>query len=77
MFFGFANAFANFQNVISELLANYLNLFVIIYLDDILIFSSFKESHPDHVHQMLQTFQKHNMKISIEKFDFSTKKIKY
>lgn len=38
MFFGFVNASATFQWYINKCLAEKLNIFVIIYLDDILIY---------------------------------------
>lgn len=75
--FGLANAPADFQGAMMEILADFLDLFVIVYLDDILIFSESEVSHQDHVHQVLETLQRHEMRISPEKCSFSVKEVKY
>jgi hypothetical protein len=49
MSFEFANAFATFQNYINFALKRFLNVFVIIYLNDILIYSQNEEEHMNHV----------------------------
>lgn len=43
MLFGLTNAPALFKRFIKEVLRKYLHLFMIVYLDDILIFSETKE----------------------------------
>ena len=47
--FGLTNAPATFQSYIHHVLHSYLDLFCIIYLDDILVFSFNRESHTEHV----------------------------
>jgi hypothetical protein len=47
--FGLTNAPASFQRFINEVLHECLELFVIAYLDDILIFSREKEEHVEHI----------------------------
>lgn len=37
MFFGFSNTSTNFQDYINKILAEKLNIFVIVYLDNILV----------------------------------------
>ena len=39
MFFGFFNAPANFKKYVNKILADKLDIFIIVYLDDILIYS--------------------------------------
>lgn len=51
--FGLTNAPANFMWVMNDVFRPYLERFVIIYLDDILIFSKRKEEHVRHVKQVL------------------------
>ncbi|GFF57017.1 gag-pol polyprotein [Aspergillus lentulus] len=51
--FGLTNAPASFERFIEEVLRKYLHLFVIVYLDDILIFSENEEQHVEHVSLVL------------------------
>ena len=54
MFFDLINIFANFMNYIHEALKEYLNLFVIIYVNDILIFSLNQNKHDENVRLILK-----------------------
>jgi hypothetical protein len=49
MLFRLTNAPTSFQRFINEVLQEYLHSFVIVYLDDILIFSKKEEEHVEHV----------------------------
>ncbi|MBW0586492.1 hypothetical protein O181_126207 [Austropuccinia psidii MF-1] len=52
--FGLTNAPASFQNLVNDILADFLDVFVVIYLDDIMVFSSSEEEHVKHVASVLQ-----------------------
>ena len=47
--FGLTNAQAVFQHMMNDIFREYLDHFVVIYLDDILVFSSSMEEHTHHV----------------------------
>ena len=49
MLFDLINAPATFQTYINKSLTNLINNFCVVYLDDILIYSSSQEEHLDHV----------------------------
>jgi hypothetical protein len=51
--FGLVNAPATFQAYINEALAGLVNIICIVYLDDILIYSTNPEDYTDHVNQVL------------------------
>ena len=49
MLFDLINASATFQTYINKSLTNLINNFYVVYLDDILIYSSSQEEHLDHI----------------------------
>ena len=52
--FGLTNAPATFQTAMNALFTSWLDVFVIVYLDDILIYSATQEEHLKHVHQVME-----------------------
>lgn len=75
--FGLTNAPATFQRMINHVLRTYIDDFVIVYLDDILIFSKTFEEHEKHVHQVLQTLQDANLLVELEKCSFHVQEVKF
>ena len=67
MSFRLINASAMFQTYINNVLREHLNMFVIIYLDDILVYLKNKNYHKKHVRQILNTLKKANLRIILEK----------
>jgi len=51
--FGFTNVPASFQRWMNEFLSDYLDIFYVAYLDDILVFSQNEEKHREHVQAIL------------------------
>ena len=47
--FGMTNSPATFQHFMNDIFCDMADIFVIVYLDDILIFSDNEEDHKDHV----------------------------
>ena len=58
MSFEFTNTFATFQKLMNNVLRKYLDDFVIIYLDDILIYSTNEKNHEKHVKKVFIKFEK-------------------
>jgi Reverse transcriptase (RNA-dependent DNA polymerase) len=52
--FGLSNAPAAFQRFMNDIFADLLDICVIIYLDDILIYSEDLASHKDHMREVLK-----------------------
>ena len=59
--FGLTNAPAAWQQFINDILADMIDVNVIIYLDDILIYSDDLASHRKHVREVLRRLQKNKL----------------
>ena len=75
--FRLINASATFQAFINNVLREYLNQFVIIYLDDILIYSKTKEQHVQHICKVLQALQDAGLQVKPEKSLFHCKEVHF
>ncbi|RFU81252.1 hypothetical protein TARUN_954, partial [Trichoderma arundinaceum] len=74
---GLTNAPASFQKRINHVLKEYLDEFVIAYIDDILIFSKTLEEHEEHVHKVLQKLQDAKLLVNPEKCAFHTQRVEF
>ena len=61
------------NNIFSDL----LDVHVIIYLDDILVYSDDPAKHTEHVHEVLHHLQKHGLYACLDKCHFSSNTIEY
>ena len=52
--FSLTNILATFQRMINNVLREYLDIFVVVYFNDILIFLEHFEEHKEHVHKVLK-----------------------
>ena len=77
MSFGLTNASATFMMLMNNVFHEYLNNFVIIYLDDILVYSHRNEEHIDHLHVVLQTLCKYKLYGKISKCEFMKTHVEY
>ncbi|KAG8713777.1 hypothetical protein FRC09_018344 [Ceratobasidium sp. 395] len=75
--FGLTNAPATFQHFMNDILRDILDIYVIVYLDDILIFSKDPKDHPAHVKEVLSRLKKHNLYCNLEKCFFDVTEIDY
>ncbi|OAA35974.1 pol protein [Beauveria brongniartii RCEF 3172] len=75
--FGLTNAPATFQTMIDSVLRKQLDKFVVVYLDDILIYSDTLEEHKKHAHEVLQTLQSNNLLVEGTKSQFHQHKVEF
>jgi hypothetical protein len=77
MSFEFAYAFATFQSYINFALKEFLNVFVIVYLNNILIYSQNEEEYTKHVRLVLKRLRKYKLFAKLKKCDFNLKEVDY
>uniref|UniRef100_A0A3P8R7J1 Gypsy retrotransposon integrase-like protein 1 n=1 Tax=Astatotilapia calliptera TaxID=8154 RepID=A0A3P8R7J1_ASTCA len=75
--FGLTNAPAVFQALVNDVLRDFLNVFVFVYLDDILIFSKTLEDHRIHVRSVLQRLLENRLYVKAEKCEFHASSISF
>jgi hypothetical protein len=75
--FGLTNAPSNFMIFMDDVLIPFTNSFVVVYLDDILIFNRTWEEHMRHIQQVLSTLRQYKLYSNLEKFSFGMNKVKY
>ncbi|KAI3373345.1 hypothetical protein L3Q82_006645 [Scortum barcoo] len=75
--FGLTNAPAIFQGFINEILREFLNDFVFVYLDDILISSPDPVTHQHHVRQVLIRLLEHQLYVKAEKCEFHASSVSF
>jgi hypothetical protein len=68
--FGLTNAPATFMSMMNDLLRPYLDKFVIVFLDDILIYSKNEEEHEQHVKQVLDILRQNKLYAKLSKCEF-------
>jgi hypothetical protein len=75
--FGLTNAPTNFMRLMDDVLIPFTNSFVVVYLDDILIFNRTWEEHMQHIQQVLSTLQQHKLYANLEKCSFGMNMVQY
>ena len=75
--FGLKNAPATFMSLMNSVFNNYLDKFVFVFLDDIIIYSKNEEEHEEHLRLTLQYFWEHKLYANLSKCDFYKDRIHY
>jgi len=75
--FGLTNALMAFQQFINDIFSNLLDVCVVIYLDDILIYSNNMSKHHQHVKEVLKHLHKAGLYAKVEKCKFHSELVEY
>lgn len=75
--FGLTNAPATFQKLMNEIFSQALDSYVIVYLDDILVYSKDIESHEIHLNSVFSVLMKNGLKVKESKCYFYLKRIEF
>ena len=75
--FGLTNAPATSMRMMDDILQPFTNNFVVVYLDDILIYSKTWAEHLQHIQQVLHTLRQHKLYTNVEKCSFGMGRVHY
>jgi hypothetical protein len=75
--FGLTGAPATFQRFMNDILRDYLDIFCVVYLDDILVYSKTRSEHIQHVRQILEKLREAGLFAKIQKCEFLVSETKF
>jgi hypothetical protein len=70
MSFGLTNALVYFMYLMNKVFMEYIDKFVVVFIDDILVFSRNEEEHEEHLTMVLQKLREHQLYAKFSKCDF-------
>ena len=68
--FGLTNALAAFMDLMHRVFQPYLDQFVMVFVDDVLIYSQSEEEHEDHLRTVLRALRDHQLYAKFSKCEF-------
>jgi hypothetical protein len=77
MSFGLTNALAYFMYMINKVFMEYLDKFVMVFIDDILVYSRSSEEHEGHLRLVLQKHRDHKLYAKLSKCEFWLKQVAF
>jgi hypothetical protein len=77
MSFGLTNAHAYFMYLMNKVFMEYLDKFVVVFIDDILIFSKNEEEHDEHLRLVLQKLRENQLYTKLNKCEFWLKEVSF
>ena len=75
--FGLSSAVATFQRIMDDVFRDLLWEYVVVYLDDVIIYSENWEDHLVHIREVFRRLREANLKITAKKCDFAKKELQY
>jgi hypothetical protein len=75
--FGLTNVPSTLMCLMNSIFIQYLDMFVVVFIDDILVYSKMEEEHEENLRIVLQTLRKHKLYANLDKCDFYQKEIQY
>ncbi|XP_021769525.1 uncharacterized protein LOC110733773 [Chenopodium quinoa] len=77
MSFGLTNAPAVFMDLMHRIFRSYLDKFLVVFIDDILIYSKDKEEHKKHLRKVLSYLREHQLYAKLSKCEFWLEKVAF
>ena len=73
--FGLTNATVAFMDLMNRVFRPYLDKFVVVFIDDILVYSKNKQENEQHLRMVLQTLREKQLYAKLSKCDFWLKEV--
>jgi hypothetical protein len=77
MSFGLTNAPAYFMNLMNKVFMKFLDKFVVVFVDDILVYSKTEEEHAEHLRLVLGTLREQQLYAKFSKCEFWLKEVRF
>jgi hypothetical protein len=77
MSFGLTNAPAYFMYLMNNVFMEYLDKFIVVFIDDILVYLRSEEEHEEHLHLVLQKLREHRLYAKLSKCEFWMKQVAF
>ncbi|KAL0556361.1 hypothetical protein IC582_004874 [Cucumis melo] len=77
MSFGLTNAPTVFMDLMNRMFKDFLDTFVIVFIDDILVYSKTEAEHEEHLHQVLETLRANKLYAKFFKCESGLKKVSF
>jgi hypothetical protein len=77
MSFGLTNTLAYFMYLMNKVFMEYLEKFVVVFIDDILVYSKSKEEHKEHLRLVLQKLRDQRLYAKLRKCEFWLKQVAF
>ncbi|PHJ18537.1 rna-directed dna polymerase, partial [Cystoisospora suis] len=75
--FGLAGAPSRFQSLMQNIFLEELDEFVIVYLDDVLVYSKTKEEHLQHLQRVFTKMREQRLYVKLSKCEFCQQQVQY
>jgi hypothetical protein len=75
--FGIINALSTFMRLMNEVLRAFIEKFIVIYFDDILIYSKSMDAHLDYLHAVFNALRDARLFGNLEKCTFCTDRVSF
>ena len=75
MSFGLTNAPAYFMSMMNKVFMEYLDKFVVVFIDDIMVYSKNEEEHEEHLRLVLEKLREHQLYAKFSKCEFWLKEV--
>ena len=75
--FGLTNTLVAFMVLMHRVFQPYLDQFVVVFVDDILIYSNSEEEHEDHLRIVLQALREHQLYAKFSKCEFRLTEVRF
>ena len=75
--FDLTNAPATFMDLMNQVFRPFLDQFVIVFIDDVLVYSRSEEEHEQHLRAVLQTLREHRLFAKFNKCEFWLERVQF